>query len=589
MALVSLFAGPDRNKLETLHLDLSGNSDLAKDDCVALNRIAKSIRPLIVNVIDKLTALNHQNIYWLVSPLASKNPFSSNFALQCARIVLFKEIADANPDKHFDVIVDSLAVRKILISISREKRISLRVRLAYFQLMKALFITPLKNFLSAIYQQIAQAVLIKLFTKKYEKYDLDHNFTVVTTFLYQDSFDSGSFRDKHFPYMDAYIKSNELRDLKYFPTFYKIKNYYRIAKYIRKNNDAMLFKEYYLRFEDYIFSFGCICGFSKFNFPSSIKLGNICISDLVAEEASKFRSSTIEAVLKYKAISRMREYGIQIKRLLLWFEGQDLDRAILSAFRECFPNSETVGYVGYVPSTQYLCMYPTEVEWNLKLTPKKLMVMGSGHINLFKDYCQSIDVHLAPALRYQFQETVKSGKDKDEGALIVFIALPIIKKSAKDIINRLAEVLSKYSLSKVFDKEVIFYIKAHPSNENFETIKFDVLDDGVKVLFSKEPFGLLADKARVVVSVASSACLEALAYGCSVIVMADLKGITYETIPQEIPPSSWETVFSAREFYDALVRFLKVNLDEKQNAINVRRLYFNVPNTENVRALLGSE
>jgi hypothetical protein len=568
--------------LRKLYLDLSGNSDLAKDSCIAINRIAKSGRFEVTRIVDELTKLNHKSIFWLLSPFATKNPYASSFALQCARIQLFIELISTNQDSHFDVRVDSRAMRKLLNRISEKKKVSASIRISYSILIKRDFLNPIKQLLSSLYHQVFQALVFKIFLRGKERSECTHKMIVISTFLYKDSFSSGNFKDKHFLNLKDHISLADRSFIRYLPTFYKIKNYFNTIKDIKGSLSEMIFKEYFLKFSDYLYLFKCFKRSERIKLPKEVKLNGYCISELVEEESSRlrFKASTIEALLKYRSILRMSEKGIRFDKAILWYEGHDIDRAIVLGLRKNNPEVEILGYVGFAPHAHYLSIYPTQQELDLEIVPAKIGVIGSGYASVLKQFCQSLSVEVAPALRYQYPEDF-ADNNNDKDAVIVLIALPIIKRTALNIIDRVNELVSKFPLSKELGKKIIFYIKSHPSGENFKSYRFNILDNNIKICFSDAHFVSLANKAQVVVSVASSASVEALAYGCFVIVLADLRGVTQETIPDEVSADFWKIVYSSTDFHDALVSFMKEKSKALENATKIKELYFSKQDTSN--------
>jgi glycosyltransferase involved in cell wall biosynthesis len=99
------------------------------------------------------------------------------------------------------------------------------------------------------------------------------------------------------------------------------------------------------------------------------------------------------------------------------------------------------------------------------------------------------------------------------------------------------------------------------------------------VTFTNEPsFPKLIADADVLVSEASSVCLEALACGVPVIVMENDAGLTYDPMPNAIPGELYRRVRSGEQLSEAVLHYADLSTDarERQRALGleIRAGYF---------------
>ena len=83
-------------------------------------------------------------------------------------------------------------------------------------------------------------------------------------------------------------------------------------------------------------------------------------------------------------------------------ENQINDRGWNYGFNKYFPDVETKGYRGLIPSDLLLSeMYPTEDENINGMLPKKICVIGPSLKDQIKKYIKNVDIEVAPAFRFQ--------------------------------------------------------------------------------------------------------------------------------------------------------------------------------------------
>ena len=99
-------------------------------------------------------------------------------------------------------------------------------------------------------------------------------------------------------------------------------------------------------------------------------------------------SGSIEGLLRYRFARRLKEAGVKLKRIVEWFENQEIDHGAVSGWLTFHPDTKVVGYQGFLASNNYLCMFPLEVERALGLLPHVVGVMGPALVTF--DYLYEV-------------------------------------------------------------------------------------------------------------------------------------------------------------------------------------------------------
>ena len=81
---------------------------------------------------------------------------------------------------------------------------------------------------------------------------------------------------------------------------------------------------------------------------------------------------TIEGYLSYKAISNLNKKKVNIDLFINWWENQTIDKAYNFSLSEFYPNTNSIGYIGFAPRNFDFHLFPTDYEKSHKIIPKKI-------------------------------------------------------------------------------------------------------------------------------------------------------------------------------------------------------------------------
>lgn len=536
-------------------LDLTGRTPLSPEHAKTLNELAIGLRHRIVALIDQMSSEQGNNIDWWVTPLASRNPFASRLFLSCCRIALLDRLL-AIQQVPAEIWVDSRTMADMASRLGSRHGVRLQIRVARNQYLRDLVWRPVRSLLTALFHVVMQFACARLLLPRpLASGNSPH--IVVDTFLYSGSVREGVFHDRHFPGIAQSLTAEERSRLRYFPTFYKVRNYPELFRRLRGLRESFMFKEDYLCLRDYFYAFGHGFRVGRIRSGIPLMLNGLPLNALMREELRRgwMWPSAIEALLKYRAICRMSEAGVKIGRVLDWFENQDIDRGANAGFRRYYPNTDVVGYIGYVASQHYLCMYPTAAEEKAKVLPTRFAVMGRGFVDTIKEFCPDLVVGVAPALRYLAQ-TPSLVRSSEENGLSIVVALPVVRAEALEILGAIRHLLHGLKETPLAATAVHVRIKPHPASDIPQDDAFGLVPDSkVQVTWVDEKLDSLLRQSDVLVSAASSACFEALTMGVPVIVYGSCYGLTYVPIPQAIPQGRWQVCYSWKEMLSAIMAF----------------------------------
>ena len=260
-----------------------------------------------------------------------------------------------------------------------------------------------------------------------------------------------------------------------------------------------------------------------------------------------------------------------------WFENQAISHGFNIGFRRFYPEVNLIGYVGIPLQNNYLSLYPTEQERISEVIPKEIDVIGEGYIDEIKKFSPNLIVKVGPAFRFTgIWNKRKYSPDKNKFTILV--ALPILVNESDEIINIVIKAARLIKIENCF-----FQIKPHPA-QNVEKLmpKFE---------FITGDFNLCVEKVNVLISSASSACLETLAKGIPVIIVASKIGLTQLVIPEYLEQDIWRLCYTSKEIEDAIIFYLSRDKEtiKKYGGIGdkIKKDFFEPVTIENVKEFIG--
>lgn len=573
-------------------LDLSGRSPLSPLEARELEAVAEKLRHSFMKLVDQMSQPNIDNIDWWVLPLATRNTFTSPFFLDCCRARMLDDIL-GSPKGLKTVVVGSPGMASVARKLATKHGSTCCIEFNRSMYLCRVIFRLFRNFLGSAFLSVSQWIFANMLAKTIREDNLTP-LILIETFLYPNSIRGGKFHDRHFPEIESELDSNELNRVCYFPTFYGIRNFAAVFYRLRKIKTRFLFKENYLCISDYFYALGHGLRMVRHKLTDPVILDKIDVSAIARDNLGMQSSppSVIQALLKYRAIYRMRRDGLRFGRVISWFENQDVNRATNAGFRRFYPDCPVIGYVGYVPSSHYLCAQPTSTELEAAVLPTSISVMGRGFVVALREYAPRLDVKVSPALRYRHLLTPVPCETA-LGKLEILVALPVVRSEALEVISAVRSSIRGIRTSIHAELKVV--IKPHPATIVLSEHLSALSDDpGVLIEWSNERLDCLLARADVMISTASSACFEALALGVPVVVMGNLKGLTHVSIPRGVPGELWQLCYPGESLALAIEKIRHAWAIARANGADpsaeIRESYLEPLTSNGIRELiLGSQ
>jgi len=359
------------------------------------------------------------------------------------------------------------------------------------------------------------------------------------------------------------------------PVITPLRSMYSLYKRLRSSPRQTLIKEDYLSPDDLLFALRHTRRLGKISVAPIMVVGQD-ISRLVKEELVSNRdpSTTIESLLNYRFIKRLSERGFEVRLAIDWFEGQAIDKAWNLGFRRYFPAARTIGYRAFESFPFYLCSYPISIERSAGVVPDTIAVQGKGTIATVREFLPDLEVIVIPS--FKSQHVWDAGKGEPPVGFTVLVALPISLHTSVRIIRRVVGVVTSLGAS---DPNVRVVVKPHPavSVDRLRRMLGGELP-GAVAFTTERSLPRLLEQAHVLVTEASSACLEALACGVPVVIVENEEGLTYNPVPATVSADLYRKAGTSAELASALAHYMAWSPDDarrqRQEGLRIRESYF---------------
>jgi hypothetical protein len=367
--------------------------------------------------------------------------------------------------------------------------------------------------------------------------------TLLDTFLLDGSCNGGRFVDRYYIGSQEFLTDTERSGFYYVPELPERGSVAGLLGAAQATGERFLFKEAFLRVEDY---------FAALVWPLNDSLDRttprtFCgfdVAPLIQRDRSvtAWNSMSLAAFLNFRFMKRLKEAGIPLRLVVDWSENQLLDRGLVLGTRSSFPKTPVVGYAGFIkPALAHPYAQPTSREQDLGLVNDRLYVSGPGLVDAAKAYCPGLETTAGPAFRFAHVWKDHGLKTPSQRPTILG-ALPISISGSLEILGLLRDAALPGEL-----KGARVLLKAHPALD-VSAVKagFGAAWPESYEFFTGDFAGAL-EQADIMLSSASSACLEALSRGVPVIVAGAQRELTENPIPPWVDPSIWRLAYNSEE------------------------------------------
>jgi surface carbohydrate biosynthesis protein (TIGR04326 family) len=555
-------------------------TDLDVESIILLNEISDRIKQDFNNLIEDIFKKTNGNLEWLVSSTLSRNPYLSDIYLSLCYLLFVKYIYKEKKVNISLIIAPDYAIKEVLVDYFYKENINIKVigPSKHFNIVKSI----MKSVLS-LCRYLYRMTSYLLLKKKTRIRKISKPITIIDTFFLDSMFRSGKFEDRYYNGLLSNLSKDERDQIYFLPTLSIKSKLDEVLKIADKSEEKFIYSLDYLNISDYLSALFRSIRSISFNFNQFIffgfKIGPILKRDQLL---NIFNYSSLQGINNYLFIRRLKESGIKLRLVIDWFENQVIDRGFNRGIKDYFPNTPSIGYQGYIISTDFnFYIQPTIYEQVHKLIPDEIAVVGNGLRNDILKFNNRLIVNVAPAFRFSdvWEKSKKVSSIKTNNILIV---LPIAIKECMEILSL---VINAYKMGGL--NEIHFHIKTHPSFNITKLKKLNLPDNFILVNGTFRDCILDTD---MMLGNTSSTCLEAIAMGIPVIIIGSQSGLTQNPIPKNVNKNIWREVYTAEDLKSSIIDYFISSEKEiekfKQIGEEVKRDYFQPVTEEGVRKFL---
>ncbi len=569
-----------------------------------LNEIASELRGEFSRFFDEL-GRGRSLAYWLTWT-ASRNTMVSPLFDDFCRLVLVRRILERQPQSRVRLApdfaaairdADGLQIESGRIEIATEGSSSI-ARRAVRALLRPVgpLLAPLRylRFCSRFAREHRKRRSAAGVSRGQGRPLSAEPLTIFDTYVTEDVVRKKDFRDVHMPGVLDYLTPEEKRSAVYIFTPYRVADFEQYYRNIRASEANFIIKEDYLRFADYLRALAYPIQIGRI--PAKLHFQGIPVDRFLRRNlaADRYNEELATYLLDDRFVRRLRLAGVHVRMLFSWYENQAMDRALNFAFRREYPDAIRIGCQAFIAPGNMLSIRPTAGEAAAGLVPHTVLVSGIEEVDQARDYFPELDVRVGPSFRYAYlHENAEPAPatpitPSKESARTVCVLLSYQNEVSRSILAQVDAVLD--NLADVQGLRVL--VKAHPNyrSEQAEMVRalgrdaLELVDDPLPVLLSR---------VSLVVGTASGACMESVAWGIPVVVLADLQKLTLNSITDQVPGRLWKMAYNSVELEEGLRWYLDrsaaANREFRSDGERIRVGFFEPVSAAAVRAALRYE
>ena len=403
-------------------------------------------------------------------------------------------------------------------------------------------------------------VIYKIVYKKRRKNEL--NIVVDTFALVDNTIKDNKFNEKYFTGIYEIFEKYNAQYVILLRLYNVGKNPFKLIKFFKIINDdpkEFIFEYELLTFFDFLILFKLILLY-PFKTLRLLQKEEKAI-DVIFNKAllDDIKQQSFDAFTRY-ILGRNLAKIDTISKIYSWSEFQVIERSFNYAIRKTNKHIELSACQFYLNYETYFNAYVDDVDFEMNSSAHNVFVNGKYYVKDRKKVKYAVGVSLRYNDIFKFKEIEESKK--------ILILGSYIEKDTRYML----ESVSEY-------KEVLF--KNHPA-VNIDT--FAILPLNIKV--TNDNIYKLFEDAQVVMGTASGTCVEAVACGVSVIIIASQDNLTANPLVDYGQGKIWDIAFTKNDIkkvYNKLMEYRKNNLDEIEKISSwYKDNFFIEPDEENI-------
>ena len=542
--------------------------NLSSNNIDELGLIIENIR-VDFNLLIENASLANNNPYWLLSSIVSRESEYSPLFSRCCSLELIKLNIINNSNLEQIVIYDKqlfLLVKKYCNSNGTDIEIVFNK-----DSIKPLLYLYIKNFIRS-FSFVILTLIAKLLTKK-NTFNKSSSLILLSTHIINDDhkeFTKKNYIDRYYPNLYSYLDKTIEGNIVFVPGFPGgPQNYINLFKKLKLSDINFLLKGDILHMNDYFYAFFSSAKVLFLRTPKTFFRG-VEISSLIKSELRffTFDYKIIEAFLNYRFVYRLNKNKFDISTFIDWYENHLSSKGFMLGFNKFMPNVKTIAYQGIIDSAAYkINLHPTKFERLSMLTPKRFVVIGDNLINHLKEFDNKIDVCPGPSFRYNYLWDKRNHKE-DLKIFSIFIALPISFDEANSILVLLDKTLSLLPRNYF----IKIRVKYHPTYNISKIQKLIHIKDS-RVDFVDGSFVDYIYDSSLLITGASTTCIEAMAIGVPVVVSGSKLGVMNISIPSSVPLDLYKVITKGHDLEEYIYSLMSQNNNNNPNKV-LRKGYF---------------
>ena len=555
-------------------------NNLSRENTKLLNDIYDDLINDYHKSIDSIyNIVNKKSIYLYLCTTLSRNHNLSNLFINLCYLELVKILVNKDNIK----FVKCRSFEQKIVIKQYFKNLNKSINVEYKEILKdklKRYIAPILDFLRNI-----KISLRELFHRNKDRkldYNKENEIIIIDTFLIKSMFKNGVYHDRYYSGLLQNIDNNTKKKIYFCPTILINNDLNKYIDIVNKKEN-FIFKFDYLKISDYLFAL-FIPFLNNSFFKKKIFFKEFNISKIVKREyhINRFHSSTFQGILNFLFFKRLKENNIKVILAVDWFENQPIDKGFNLGLNKYFSKSETIGYQGFILCYKYnLHLVPISKEVEAGLIPKKICVIGKGLVPFIKKYYSKLNVKTAPAFRFSYLYNDQLLSKTEDANYKILVALPLSYTHSYNIITQIIKVSDSINLNYIS-----WFIKPHPSLD-ISRLKNNINHWPINFELTKDTFSKSLINSNIMIGGSSSTCMEALAYGIPVIIIADYSSILQNPIPNNVSKNMWSICFSEKDCLNALYSFYKrKHLSKNKFRNEILKAYFNPISTESMDSIL---
>ncbi len=508
-----------------------------------LNDIALNCKREYTEFVDQYSRKHGHFYLWWALPFSSRNIYlDDTFQNICYLQLCVRAIYDDSEVNHI-IVANKALYDSLLLNYKQELS---KKKIVLENVGKKVTISgTIINMFRQFIKQIKVFFRIKMYLGS-QKYNIEDSISLIDTPLVSSCFNNGKYEDRYFNDIQKYIQ----KKIYYLPSLVNNSsmNWKEFVNSIKKSPDyKFLLKEKFLTIFDYFFviEYFVYCLMLS---TRKYEYGKLNVAPLIRESMLKgsYCVPSIKGILNNRFIKHFKKTNIRVENLISWYEGRPSEIMLQSAFRKAYPNSRSVGYIGYPYFELALSEYISEEQYNKKAAPLKMTVPGAIYEKQTKQFCDKVKLIRAPILRNRYKNVTKQASSKKQ----ILVILPYYEEFA----GKMLHVINEYMRIRKGNVDII--VKNHPIHKG-KTVDWYIKEElyFVPQYVEGELIHCLHSCSLAYLSY-STASLEVLSQGVFLVNLCPAGKLRNTGIPDGIDRKRYRIVYDEKETFEAFDFYL---------------------------------